>query len=127
MTGGSDMHFFKQVARAGGRIVWADEALVEEWVPRSRASVGWLVQRAYRGGNAFTLSERLLDRSGGWALARMAKGAGRTLQGALMLLPSLLLGRAPAVRALQKAALGAGTLAAVVGHEYQEYRAVHGR
>ena len=57
----------------------------------------------------------------------MTKGAGRTLQGALMLLPSLLLGRAPAVRALQKAALGAGTLAAVVGHEYQEYRAVHGR
>ena len=127
MTGGSDMHFFKQVARAGGKIVWADRAVVEEWVPRSRARIGWLLQRAYRGGNAFTLSERLLDRSGAWVVWRVAKGVGRTLQGALILLPSMLLGRAPTVRALQKTALGAGTLAAVLGHRYHEYRAVHGR
>ncbi len=127
LTGGSDMHFFKQVARAGGRIVWADQAVVEEWVPRSRARVRWLLQRAYRGGNAFTLSERLLDRSGGWLLWRAVKGAGRTCQGILLLIPSMLLGKAAAVRALQKTALGAGTLAAIMGHRYREYRAVHGR
>ena len=127
LTGGSDMHFFKQVARDGGRIVWADSAVVEEWVPQSRARVGWLLQRAYRGGNAFTLSERLLDRSGSWLVGRAVKGVGRTVQGALLVLPSMLLGRAPAVRALQKTALGAGTLAAILGHRYHEYRAVHGR
>ncbi len=125
--GGSDAHFFKQVARGGGRIVWADGAVVEEWVPRSRARVRWLLQRAYRGGNAFALSERILDRSGRWFWVGITKGLARALQGALMLVPSMLLGRAPAVRALQKSALGAGRLAGVLGFRYEEYRDVHGR
>ena len=125
--GGSDMHFFKQVAREGGKIVWADRALVEEWVPRSRARVGWLLQRAYRGGNAFTLSERILDPPGRWLAPRIIKGLARTAQGVLLAVPSMLLGRAAAVRALQKAAIGAGTLAGVLGVRYQEYRALHGR
>jgi succinoglycan biosynthesis protein ExoM len=126
-SGGSDMHFFKRVARAGARIVWADRAVVEEWVPQSRARVPWLLQRAYRGGNAFTLSERILDRSGKWLLRRTGKGLARTIQGTLLVLPSIFLGRAPTVRALQKAAIGAGTLAAIMGSRYEEYRAVHGR
>jgi hypothetical protein len=62
-----------------------------------------------------------------WFMWRVVKGLGRTVQGTLLVLPSIFLGRAPAVRALQRTALGVGTLAAIIGLQYEEYRAVHGR
>ena len=37
LTGGSDAEFFRRFARTGHRIVWADEALVFEWVPATRS------------------------------------------------------------------------------------------
>ncbi len=51
MTGGSDSHFFRRLHRAGFSIVWADAALVSEWIPKSRACFGWLVRRFFRAGN----------------------------------------------------------------------------
>lgn len=49
-SGGEDTHFFTQVTDAGGRIAFADNALLEEPVPTKRASLGWLVKRRFRSG-----------------------------------------------------------------------------
>jgi len=49
-SGGEDTEFFDQVHGAGGRIAYAAEAWVEEPVPSSRASFGWLTKRRFRVG-----------------------------------------------------------------------------
>ncbi len=49
-TGGSDKEFFARLARAGHRIVWADDAVTFEWYPRERLTRRWLFQRALRLG-----------------------------------------------------------------------------
>lgn len=49
-TGGEDTEFFDAVWRAGGRIAFAPEAWLEEPVPLSRASFGWLARRRLRVG-----------------------------------------------------------------------------
>ena len=126
LSGGEDAHFFKRVYQEGARIVWADEAIVYERVPPSRATARWLLQRAYRGGTTFAHCERLLRTSPGWPLARVCTSAGRGLQGLLLLLPSLFLGRARIVRALQMACVGAGILAGTLGLSYREYKVIHG-
>jgi len=57
-TGGEDTHFFRRLRRAGGRIVWADEAVVEDAVPKERATARWLVRRHVRTGMSTAWIER---------------------------------------------------------------------
>ncbi len=49
-SGGEDTHFFSQLTESGGRIEFAEDALVLEPVPKSRASFGWLAKRRFRSG-----------------------------------------------------------------------------
>ena len=126
LGGGGDTHFFRQAHAKGARIVWAEDAVVYERIPASRATLRWLLARAYRGGTSFALSERLLHETRGWMLLRMCTGALRGIQGIGLLLPSLLLGRAGVVRALQTACVGAGLLSGSIGASYREYKVIHG-
>jgi GT2 family glycosyltransferase len=124
--GGGDTHFFRQAQAQGAKIVWADEAVVYERVPPSRATLRWLLARAYRGGTSFALSERRLHQTRSWMFWRMCTGALRGLQGVGLLLPSLFQGRAGIVRALQTACVGAGLLTGTLGLSYREYTVIHG-
>ena len=126
LSGGSDSHFFKRVHRDGASIVWADDAIVREHVPASRATVRWVLQRAYRGGACFAVSERMDHRSRGWISIRLFTGAARSMLGLLLLLPSVALGKAGVVRALQFAFVGVGLLSGFWGVLYREYSVVHG-
>lgn len=49
-TGGEDTEFFDQVFERGGAIAYAADAWVEEPVPATRATLGWLTKRRYRVG-----------------------------------------------------------------------------
>ncbi|MBO0140025.1 glycosyltransferase family 2 protein [Agrobacterium sp. Ap1] len=49
-SGGEDTHFFSQLTESGGRIEFAEDALVLEPVPASRASFMWLAKRRFRSG-----------------------------------------------------------------------------
>ncbi len=49
-TGGEDTAFFREMIAAGGRIVWAPDAMVQETVPNDRATMRWLLRRRYRMG-----------------------------------------------------------------------------
>jgi glycosyltransferase involved in cell wall biosynthesis len=126
LAGGEDTEFFLRVARAGHRIVWADEARVREWNPRSRTSVGWLLRRSYRRANTWGLCERDMESSTVRG-ARVVKGVTRIAQGVCLLALSVMAGRAAALRAAQCVATGAGNLAGIAGLRYQEYRTTHGR
>jgi len=132
LTGADDTHFFMRVHRAGRKIVWADEALVREWIPASRANAGWLLKRAYGLGTRITLVELDLEPPGVAGFVRVAptrtfKAVARISQGiALVPVSSLLGGRVLFYRALQHVCRGAGVFAGLAGKGYQEYRQIHG-
>jgi GT2 family glycosyltransferase len=121
LTGGEDTHLSIRVKQAGFKIVWADEAVVHEFVPRCRATVNWIMRRAYRLGNSHSLSVIDLDRSLLSRGERIVKGTGRVLVGISMLPVAVFRGKAGLVRALQMISRGAGTLTGLIGLKYLEY------
>ncbi|HVG46364.1 MAG TPA: hypothetical protein VM890_16590, partial [Longimicrobium sp.] len=122
LTGGSDSLFFLRAAREGARLVSADDAVVEESVPPERLRARWLLRRAFRVGNGAVFCERALPAGSRRVGQRVAKATGRLMAGAVLLPPSLLLGRTAALRALWDVCYGAGCLAGVAGYRYAEYR-----
>jgi len=79
MTGGSDTHLFRSLARKGHRIQWCAEAVTMEHYPHSRLTRRWAARRAYRVGatNAWIMLDlRERTRLGCLALAVrfMARG-----------------------------------------------------
>ena len=122
LTGGEDTHFFLRVHRAGLKIVWSADAIVREAVSLNRANLGWLLRRAYRGGNTWVLVERTLDKRVSTRLIRVAKAFARIIKGGLKAPVSLFLGKAAVTRALRDICLGAGMLTGLVDWGYQEYK-----
>ncbi len=49
-AGGSDKEFFLRFTDRGGRITWASEAIIREYVSPGRLSLNWIVQREWRKG-----------------------------------------------------------------------------
>lgn len=126
LTGGEDTLFFARACEAGYRLVWADEAVVHEWTPPSRANAGWLLRRAYRLGNTRSLYERRAGSGPVVRAVRIAKGCGRLVQGLLVLTPAALIspfvGRQAVMKSLVLVCRGAGMLAGVFGVRHEEYR-----
>jgi glycosyltransferase involved in cell wall biosynthesis len=125
LTGSSDSEFFTRFARAGHTIVWCDEARTHEWIPDSRARLGWLLRRALRTGSTQSVVERRgpdrvaalrIFAHGMWCIAR---GVGT----ALVRLP---IDHGAAARGAALAAAGVGRLAGLTGWAYPEYRRIHG-
>ncbi|MEO0924877.1 MAG: glycosyltransferase [Cyanobacteria bacterium J06643_13] len=123
-NGADDTHLFMQVYEKGYKAVWADHALVTEWLPASRTNYRWLWQRAYRRGNGFAFCELVQNRTLGTRIQRLAKGIFRFVEG--ILTAALSFGRkAVFVRGIQTSCLGAGMITGSFGSEYQEYRTIH--
>lgn len=125
--GGSDSLFFRRLHLAGHKMVWADDAIVREWVPASRATAGWLVRRAYRHGT--TLARRRLDLYPVWrAIPSLLYRLGIHLAAGCVLLPfGLLRGKHAWVMHLRYLAYAAGVIGGLCGGRYEEYRNIHGR
>ena len=127
LTGGEDTHLFLRLARDGRRMVWADGAVVREWIPASRTTAAWVLQRVYRTANTWSMCERELRPTAGTVAMRAAKGAARIGYGVALLPFSWLLGRHMVVRSLWYVCFGAGNLTGLAGLRFQEYRVTHGR
>lgn len=127
LSGMDDSHFFMRVKQAGAKLVWADEAVVEEFIPASRARTRWIVKRAFRIGNGYVFCVRTLLPPHRWVVPRVAGALARIGYGSLVLPFALLRGRASAVSALRTISNGAGSLVALVGRRYEEYTVIHGR
>jgi succinoglycan biosynthesis protein ExoM len=125
LTGGEDRDFFERLRRQGRRFAWAEEAVVHSWVPVSRASFTWVLQRAYRTGNSDMRVFLKHGHSRTETLREVLK-----IAAAAILYPGLLVLFAPFVRrwtdALCKLCRAAGKTAALMGRRYDEYATIHG-
>lgn len=126
-AGGEDTLFTRAIVRGGGSMVWCDEAVVVDVVPRSRMTRRWVLARAFSSGNGWSLTSVALagSRAGRWAarsrvagqgIVRVVGGSGRLLVGAAAR------SRAQRARGARTLARGAGMLTGTFGYTFQEYR-----
>lgn len=126
LTGGEDTHFFMRVYRAGYKLVWADLAIVHEWIPQSRTNAKWILQRGYRCHSTYGLCEKELKPLTRVLFRRISTGSARIAIGMISLLPSIVLSRHLFVQALLQICRGAGMLSGLMGRSYEEYQSIHG-
>ena len=125
LTGGSDLHFFRRVYNEGYKLVWADNALVSEWIPASRANLVWLLKRNYRLGITESFCEVDLNPSFIVKAICIFKGLRRIIKGTLLIPLSLIWGQHEFFRTLRYIYHSFGMLVGVTGKKYQEYRKIH--
>jgi len=126
LTGGSDADFFHRVAAAGHRCVWADDAVVYEWVPRSRATARWICTRAYRSGINYT---RLTCSSKPRSQAIRETSLAALKYGVWGILGMPLVIGGGVSRLLWQAkhlSRSCGIIAGLLGARHEEYRTTHG-
>ena len=126
VTGGSDSDLLTRLAQKGVRILWCDEALVEEPVDTKRMTLSWILRRAMRGGQDYArhfLKGRLTRNKP--SLTRRAVFFARALiqmlAAAVLTVLTLPLGTHHAARWLAKTWANFGKLAVLSGWLYQEY------
>lgn len=119
-TGGTDYLFFNQAVRRGMKIHWASAALVYDIVPASRMTWKWVLQRQYRLGNTFSVSDMLYGNCKR-RLYRLAYGAARVGLG-LAMTPAIIVSPYWGMKALSHLLRGAGMVSGILGHFYQEYQ-----
>lgn len=119
LTGGTDVMFFRRVYQAGYRMIWADEALATEWIPKYRATLRWLATRNFRIGalDARNLGLWFRLRASIMGLVRIIVGTGC----AIVLFP---VGKHHSAKAIRWASYGLGLLYGSAGKRFDEYRTV---
>ncbi|VEP14362.1 Family 2 glycosyl transferase [Hyella patelloides LEGE 07179] len=122
IAGGSDAYLFLTLDKAGYKIVWADEAVVDDWIPYSRTNLKWILFRGYRTWSNYSSYERELYPSLILQSIRVIKGLALIMIGLLRLIPSLLLGKVAIAKALLYIFRGLGTLGGLLNLYYQEYK-----
>ncbi|MGN6514253.1 MAG: glycosyltransferase family 2 protein [Rhizomicrobium sp.] len=125
-TGGEDKDFFVRARAAGAQFSWASDAVVNDFVPASRANLRWALHRAYSAGNS-DMRVFLKHRPD---LQDLLEETGRIIA-AVLLNPVLfvILAFDPnrRVRPLRKLARAFGKIAAIGGRTYREYSVIHGQ
>ena len=115
IKGSEDTHLFMRLHKAGNKIAWADEAVVTEWIPKSRTNLKWILERAYWGWSSYSLLERDLYPSAKLQLMRFFKGIALMIIGIILMIPGVLRGKSALAQALLNLYRGAGTFAGLVG------------
>jgi succinoglycan biosynthesis protein ExoM len=132
-TGGSDTDFFSRVHKAGGRILWVGEAIVEETIPSNRMTLPWQLNRTFRVAINISVLHAKQRGTAASAWRSLAKGTGRVLGGlamlplgGVMMLARPLAGRRFAFKAAKQVASGLGSFAYLLGIRPEPYRKVDG-
>jgi succinoglycan biosynthesis protein ExoM len=122
LTGGEDTQFFLRVQRAGYKIVWSNEAVAWETVPKDRATLNWILRRGYQSGNTWSLAEMSIETSAKYRALRFFKGTAHVIAGLAGAVSGLFLGKIAFAKNLRRAFLGAGMLTGLAGKKYLAYQ-----
>lgn len=126
LGGGEDTLFTRRLHDAGGRIVFCDESVAVDTVPRSRTTRRWVLARSWSQGNNQVLVELLLAGGRPHRLrvraAAVARGLLRVLGGLGRALVGMITrSRRHRARGLRTACRGGGMVAGALGARYREY------
>ena len=127
LMAGEDGDLLVRMVEQGARIVWCDEAIVEEPVEQSRLSLPWLMQRAMGGGQEFarkTLAGRYGTVTAAVRCKFFADALAKLGLALLLSVVSLPLGRHRGVHWLTKVCANFGKLSVLWGARHQEYAAL---
>jgi succinoglycan biosynthesis protein ExoM len=124
LTGGEDTQFFLRVRRAGYKIVWSNEAVAWETVPKDRATLKWIVRRGYQSGNTWSLAEMSIETSVKYRALRFFKGSAHVIVGLAGAVSGLFFGKIAFAKNLRRAFFGAGMLTGLAGKKYLAYESV---
>jgi succinoglycan biosynthesis protein ExoM len=126
-TGGEDTMFFKRLQEGGGRIAWAESAVVFAPIPKHRMRAQWLWRRWYRTGDIEASLGRYDPASAKGRLHNLMRGLARLGAGSLRVAKAALWDswRKPGafVASFYTLCRGAGLVASVAGARYKEYAA----
>ncbi|MCD2448857.1 glycosyltransferase family 2 protein [Methylicorpusculum oleiharenae] len=122
LTGGEDTELFHRLYLLGAKMIWCNEALAYEDVPRERMTVQWLVKRALRGGQIYAkiyLKDYSLYKRITWFIKRISY-----LVIAIISLPvAFFMGKSSWVWVLRKLMANYGQLSMLfINDAYQEYK-----
>ncbi len=124
LTGGEDGDLLSRLVQHGARIVWCDEALVQEPIEPVRLSLRWILKRALSGGQNFA-RHALAGRYGKMSHVRCAiffcRALLQALVAAVLALISWPVGRHVAAHWLTKVSANLGKLSIFCGFVYREY------
>lgn len=127
LTGGSDTHFFLRVWRAGFKLIWADDAIIREWVVGSRITVPYVLRRSYRIGNTRGICERDFGRARGQQSVGALRAAWWIAKGVSSLPVAAFRGTHAVLLSARGICIGAGYFAGRIGVRFEEYRTTDGR
>lgn len=126
-TGGEDTMFFKRLQEGGGRIAWAEAAVVFAPIPKHRMRPQWLWRRWYRTGDIEANLGRYDPASAMGRAHNLMRGLARVGAGTLRIAKAALWDswRKPGafVASFYTLCRGAGLIASVGGARYKEYAA----
>lgn len=126
LTGGEDSYLFRTLHHQGCRLIWANEAVVHEWIPSTRTTMKWILMRAYRGCLSYTTWEREVKNSSGSTILSFFKAMVQIGTGLGLLGPSIVLSKYIRMKALLSIYQGVGRLSGLIGINYEEYKEIHG-
>ena len=123
-SGGEDVHFFRTLRAAGGRIVFAANALSHEFHGPDRQRFGWWLRRWFRSANSSAYSALISGETSRAALLRGALVRALVgLSGTLITLPLLVVGHDTPLRYVRMLCRATGQFGTGAGFQYQEYSA----
>jgi len=122
LTGAEDTHLFMRLDKAGYKIVWADEAIVYDWLPGERTKPKWILERCRHEWSTHSFLEKELYPSFKIQFIRFLKGLVLILIGGVTFPFSLILGRRGIFKSLMYIYKGLGTFAGLRGYLHKEYK-----
>ena len=123
-TGGEDSHLFMRLHQAGYKIVWADEAIVYDWLPIGRTKPKWILARVLHLYSIYSLLEKEFYPSLAVQSIRILKGLVLIAIGIGSLPLALVFGKQGIFQSLIYLYKGAGTFVGLFGLNRQEYKVV---
>lgn len=124
-SGGSDTLFFCTLHKNGGRIVFADRAVVYDHIPASRAALPYMLRDRFRVANNNVLIDALIEGRGRPAPMRAFHGVKHMGLGVRRAIKTALSRKRAADRFAVAAfhmAYGLGVVTAALGYRHQHYK-----
>lgn len=125
-AGASDTFLFRQAYLKGARIVWIDDAYVQEYFPKSRVNRDWILRRAFRRTNSKFIRKKLEYGYPRAAATQFFNGLLQLFGGLALSIITLPLGPMLRLHAQRIFVKGLGTFNGIFGGVYEEYRQTHG-